>query len=220
MITSPTLSEGDAFAAEYTCEAKTFGDGYSPELDWDGAPQSTVVYALVLKDTSLEAAAPQYAFHWAAWNIPVSVTGIPEHLSAGDFPAELDGGEQFRAGPPHDNEFFGPCPSWQTACFGNARSNDHYSFTLYAFDAELAPPAQADEPNYVATLAGYFAQNAIAMTELHLTSDAAPADASLLCPPETDGGTDGGTLGDASTPIDMDSSTGPAADAGDAGDGG
>lgn len=145
----------------------------------------------------------KHGFHWAAWNIPVDVTGIPEDMSAGDFPEELDGGEQFRAGPPHDNEFFGPCPSWQTHCEGAPRSNDEYAFTLYAFDAELTPPdalPPEEEPNHVATLAAFFEDNAIAKPELTASSDAAPTSAPM-CPADAGAGDAGGEpASDAGTP--------------------
>lgn len=191
VISSPNFDDGAALPEAHTCEGKAFGDGVSPELNWSGAPEGTVVYALVFKDTTLEdAGQAQYAFHWAAWNIPVEVTGIPEEMSDGDFPEELGGGEQFRAGPPHDNEFFGPCPSWQALCLGADRVTDSYSFTLYAFDAELSPPdalPREDEPNHVATLAAYFEANAIAWTEVTATSDAAPTSAPM-CPADAGAG--------------------------------
>src|SRR5690606_30009552 len=96
----------------------------------------TLSYAIVFKDTSLLPDQPQFAYHWSAWNIPATVMGIPEGLSEGQFPSELEGGEQFRAGPPREPSFFGPCPSWRNHCFGEDRVVDSYSFTVYAFDVE------------------------------------------------------------------------------------
>lgn len=185
VIESPNFDDEAPLPEKYTCEGKAFGDGQSPELNWSGAPAGTKSYALVFKDLSLLPDLPIYAYHWAAWNIPVSVTGIPEHLGSGEQPAELEGGSQFRAGPAHDVEFFGPCPSWTTLCEGAARVTDHYSFTLYAFDVEeLEVPAPEEGLNYAAQLGDYFASLAIAETEVNATSDAVPTSAPM-CPADS-----------------------------------
>lgn len=185
ILWSPAFEDGAPLPDAYTCEGKLFGGGHSPLLRWDGAPPGTKSFALVFKDLTLSAQ-PRLAYHWAAWNIPSTVASIPERLAAGQFPDSLAGGEQFRAGPPHANEFFGPCPSWTAHCFGEERSNDNYAFILYAFeDAALSPPQPQEADNYVAALDAYFATVAAAVTLLHTQSDAAPSSAPM-CP--RDGG--------------------------------
>lgn len=187
VITSPAFADGEPLPYEHTCEGKAFGDGFSPELNWSGAPARTKSYALVFKDLTL-LSEPRFAYHWAAWNIPATVTGLAERLGTGQFPEGLGGGEQFRAGPPHENEFFGPCPAWRHLCFGEERANDAYAFTLYAFDVEnITPPEPQADVNYVSLLSEYFDQVAIAVTEVNATSDASPSSAPM-CPP--DAGTD------------------------------
>lgn len=201
-LTSPNFDFGAPLPDAYTCEGKPFGDGYSPELNWSGAPAATRSYALVFKDVTL---LPEdlRGYHWAAWNIPVSVTGIPEHLGIGDQPEALEGGSQFRAGPLHDNEFFGPCPSWNTFCKGVERKTDQYVFTLYAFDVEeLEVPEPQEGVNYVSLLELAFINQAIATTVLQATSDAAPTEFPY-CPPDVD-------AGDVSSP--SDSGTEPPSD--------
>ena len=150
---------------------------------------------------------------------------IPEHMSAGQFPAELEGGEQFRGGPPvEEPEFFGPCPSWQHLCEGADRVTDEYSFTLYAFDKKKQnPPAPVEGEPYLLALAAYLEDNAIAMTELTATSDAAPSEFPA-CPMDDldagamDGGMmDGGMSMDAGDMTDMDAGDMMDMDAGDAG---
>jgi phosphatidylethanolamine-binding protein (PEBP) family uncharacterized protein len=194
---SPAFQAGDELPDQYTCEGKPFGGGHLPALRWDGAPTGTRSFALVFKDLTLSDQ-PQFAYHWAAWNIPSSVSNLPERLAAGQFPDALAGGEQFRAGPPHTNEFFGPCPSWTTHCFGEARSNDSYAFILYAFeDASLSPSAAREGENYVAALDAYFAARASAVTFLSAQSDAVPSSAPM-CP--SDGGTH--DVSDAASPAE------------------
>jgi phosphatidylethanolamine-binding protein (PEBP) family uncharacterized protein len=201
VIESTSFDDGDLLPDEFTCQDKPFGDGYSPQLAWSGAPQGTLSYALVFVDTSLIETVPKYAFHYAAWNIPAAITELDEHLGKGQFPAELKSGsqqgEQYRAGPPHDVEYFGPCPSWQTLCSGAERVTDTYEFVLFSFDsAEQTPPAPVDGENYAIALYEYFNTHAVAKTVLNAQSNAVPS--SFDCPPPPETG-DAGDAGDAST---------------------
>jgi phosphatidylethanolamine-binding protein (PEBP) family uncharacterized protein len=212
-LTSPNFDDGTALPYQYTCEDKPFGEGISPELDWSGVPAGTKRLALVFKDTTIEAAGGpnQFrAYHWVAWDIPTSVGGIPQHLSSGDEPDELGGGKQFRAGPPHDNEFFGPCPSWAAfACPGEPRANDSYAFVLYAFAEDDLDYPEGDAQ----ALHDFLEQNAFAVTTLTATSDAQPTTSPAPCP-FTDAGADAGDAAD-TTPADAGSDA--SADASDGG---
>jgi phosphatidylethanolamine-binding protein (PEBP) family uncharacterized protein len=209
-ISSPNFDDGEALPNEYTCEGEAFGAGYSPQLAWSGIPAGTKRLALVFKDTTIEAAGGDNqfrAYHWVAWDIPITVTGIPEHLSIGDQPEELEGGSQFRAGPPHDNEFFGPCPSWRAyACPDYPRVTDEYAFVLYAFDDEnLEYPAPGER--YAQVLADFLEANKSASTVLTATSNAKPTSSPAPCDVIDDAGTDGGVDGDAETPVSSDADT-------------
>lgn len=215
-ITSPNFDDGEPLPNKYTCEGEPFGAGYSPELNWTGLPAGTKRLAIAFKDTTIEEAGGELqsrAYHWVAWDIPITVTGIPEHLSAGDEPEELQGGKQFRAGPPHGNEFFGPCPSWiANACPGEPRVTDSYAFVLYAFDdEELEYPVDAGVYDAQA-LHDFFEANASAKTTLTATSNAKPS-SSFECPFPSDGGAD---AGDAAVESDGSASD-VGSDAGDAG---
>jgi phosphatidylethanolamine-binding protein (PEBP) family uncharacterized protein len=219
VLSSPAFVNGGALPQENTCEGKDFGAGISPELNWTGAPLSTVVYALVFKDTTLVMANDVRGYHWAAWNIPVEVTGIPRDLTAGDTPAELLGGSQFRAGPPVEQpSFFGPCPSWNTFCSDAPRSNDSYAFALYAFDSELTVPLPEDGRNYVDQLDEFFLANAVASSVLTATSDAAPISfpSCPVLPPDggMDGGPDAGPMTDSGMMMDSGMDASPMTDSG------
>lgn len=215
-ITSPNFDDGEPLPNQYTCEGEPFGAGYSPELNWSGLPAGTKRLAIAFKDTTIEEAGGEFqgrAYHWVAWDIPVTVSGIPQHLSAGDEPQELQGGKQFRGGPPHDNEFFGPCPSWRAnACPGESRVTDSYAFVLYAFDDDdLEYPADAGVYDARA-LHDFFEANASAKTTLTATSNAQPS-SSFECPLVGDGGADAGDAATESDGAVADAS----ADAGEAG---
>ncbi|HXS15693.1 MAG TPA: hypothetical protein VN764_00805, partial [Polyangiaceae bacterium] len=180
-LTSADFQDGQELPDEFTCEGKEFGDGISPTLSWSGAPEGTETYALVFVDTTLVSAGlPRFGYHWAAWNIPEDVSGLPKNFTGDEFPAEWEetDGQQFRAGPPVDHDaFFGPCPSWQYACENaTPRSHDEYAVILYTFDKDLDVPEfdDANYDNYAHQLNEFFVDNAVDSTELTTASDAAP----------------------------------------------
>ncbi len=184
-LSSTSVDPGSALPSAFSCEGKAFGKGVAPELHWSGAPVGTKSYVIIFKDVSLQAAAPEFAYHWAIWDIPASAIAIPEGLLAGIPSGALAGATQLSAGPGGEPRYFGPCPSWQTACPNSpARSSDHYSFTIYAMDVAKAT-LPGDDPgigNRVRELEAYFEVNALAQTELNVTSDASPATAPAFCP--------------------------------------
>jgi phosphatidylethanolamine-binding protein (PEBP) family uncharacterized protein len=182
-IWSPSFASGDALPSAFTCEGKPFGEGTSPELDFSKGPKGTKSYAIVFKDLSLVEVAPDFAFHWAIWDIPHSTHTLPATLPNEQFPAGLKGAQQYNAGPGDPFAYFGPCPSWQSLCFGAPRSNDSYAFTVYALaDANVTLPA--DDPNIsnrVREMSAYFESIALGKAELFTTSDARPS-SFFLCP--------------------------------------
>jgi phosphatidylethanolamine-binding protein (PEBP) family uncharacterized protein len=214
VLTAKDFEDGEELPDEFTCEGQDFGDGVSPELSWSGAREGTKTYALVFVDTTLvDAGLPRFGYHWAAWNIPADVTGLPKEFTGDATPPEWDGGEQFRAGPPVDHDaFFGPCPSWQFACEnGTPRSHDEYAFVLYTFDEELTVPAFDDVnyDNYAHQLDEYLAAHATDVTQLTTASDAAPGVKPTVpaCPAFTISATDfeyGEALPDANTCEEME----------------
>ena len=178
-LMSPEFEDGADLPDAHSCEGKPFGEGTSPNLKWSKGPTGTKTYALAFIDETI-LSTPQFAYHYAAWNIPHSVHEIPEAMEAGQFPEALKGCEQRRAGPPGTiPSYFGPCPSWQTLCFGAPRSKDSYAFRLYAFEEkELTPPTDGT----MEALVLYLEEHAEAMVELTATSDAAPSSFERVCP--------------------------------------
>jgi phosphatidylethanolamine-binding protein (PEBP) family uncharacterized protein len=220
-ISSPNFDYGDPLPEKYTCEGNEFGSGVSPQLEWSGPAPGTKRYALAFVDlTVLEGPVPARAYHWLAYDIPLSVTGIPEELGGNPQPVELAGGTQVRGGPPQeDQNFFGPCPSWPLAVCPEGlveRSTDSYNFILYTFDDDSLeyPEAAAEGKSYAQTLVEFFEENATERAVLAATSDAASTTAPAPCPVElpSDGGADAGDAGDLSTDDAGDLSTDDAGD--------
>ncbi len=196
-ITSANFEPGTALPEIHTCEGKPFAAGISPALEWTAGPEETRSYAIVFADQSLlEAGNPNYAYHWAIWNIPAStqslaqgIGGYEQYQARGDIllPSTLGSAEHRQArGLKH---FFGPCPSWKHFCTQGAspRVKDFYSFTLYALPENLmdVPPYEPEaNENYVDTLNAFFAMRALDRTEIRAHSDAAPNSLPFPCPKE------------------------------------
>ena len=196
-ISSPNFADGARLPDKYSCEAKPFATGESPALKWTKGPKGTKSYAIVFSDSTLIGAGnPNYGFHWAIWNIAESQHAIPEGIPGVDpsaptkivpLPDSLAGAEHSQArGLP---QFFGPCPSWKTYCTDGTfpRSNDRYSFTVYALAEEkLSVPAYLPEvnPNYVDTLNAFFADKALDKATIQTTSEAKPISLPFPCPEE------------------------------------
>ncbi len=101
--------------------------------------------------------------HWAIWDIPASVTSLPEALKRGYMVPDVPGAKQKAMGNASVNQqFFGPCP----------RSPHTYEFTLYAINVDTLPGLS--QSSTVAQIETAMKANDIASTKLSGTSSAAP----------------------------------------------
>lgn len=79
-LTSSAFSNNGAIPARFTGEA----EDVSPQLSWSKAPEGTKSYAVICHDPDapLISANGTYGFvHWTLYNIPGSVTELPEGVS-------------------------------------------------------------------------------------------------------------------------------------------
>ena len=106
------------------------GRDVSPALSWDGAPDTTMSFALVVHDLN---AATQPGtndvLHWLVWNIPASERSLPEGVPQGAQAA--NGMRQISQTGPY---YRGPA----APASGPAH---HYVFELYALDSTIDVPA-------------------------------------------------------------------------------
>jgi Raf kinase inhibitor-like YbhB/YbcL family protein len=139
-VTSSAFEAGGAIPKKHTGE----GEDVSPALAWSGAPQEAKAFAVICHDPDapLVSANGTYGFvHWVLYNIPASVTQLPEAVS------------EYTAGK---NDFGktgygGPMPP-------NGHGRHHYFFWVLALndDAQLEPGLtlwqllQKIEPNVIA----------------------------------------------------------------------
>src|SRR5512146_1892342 len=74
-ISSKSFEPGREIPVKYTCD----GDDLSPQLSWDGAPEGTETFALIMDDPD----APGRTFtHWVVFNIPAHRNELPEGVFA------------------------------------------------------------------------------------------------------------------------------------------
>ena len=122
---------GDAYSA--------YHDNLSPPLMWTGMPEAET-YALILEDPDAPTERP--FLHWAIWNIPGKLDGLP-----GDIPK----GARLQGAPGLDGAVQGLNGSGQPGYMGPrppAGDGPHrYHFQLFALDMrlDLEPTAPLDK---------------------------------------------------------------------------
>jgi Raf kinase inhibitor-like YbhB/YbcL family protein len=143
-IGSPAFEQMAPIPVRYTCD----GADLSPPLLWQGIPDGTQSFALIVDDPDApDPAAPRMTWvHWVLYNLPPAATELPEdgarHLPAG---ANEGRNDWKRTG------YGGPCPP-----VGRHR----YYFKLYALDAVLADLRQPRKSELEAAMQGHILQQA------------------------------------------------------------
>jgi Raf kinase inhibitor-like YbhB/YbcL family protein len=121
-LTSPSFENQDLMAQKFTCD----GENISPALEWSGAPKGTKSFALIVDDPDApDPANPRMTWvHWVLYNIPATVSALPEGLKDQDLPkGTLQGFNDWKK-----TGYGGPCPP-----VGKHR----YFLKLYALDIVL-----------------------------------------------------------------------------------
>lgn len=133
---SPEFLAGNFIPFKYTCD----GENLSPPLSWDGQPEGTQSFALVVNDHD----APGGHFtHWLVYNLPakardlVAGLGQRSHLPDGTQQGQNDFGQI---------GFGGPCPPAGT---------HRYFFKLYALDQPLALESGVTKTELMQAMAGH-----------------------------------------------------------------
>jgi Raf kinase inhibitor-like YbhB/YbcL family protein len=124
-LESSAVKAGERIPADYTADGK---DASLP-LKWSGAPEGTKEFALIFDDP--DAPTPKPWVHWVLYNIPAEAAALPEGLPADEVlsaPAALKGATQGLSGWRKPG-YRGPAPP--------PGKDHHYTFTLYALDADL-----------------------------------------------------------------------------------
>ncbi len=126
-IKSSAFEEGATIPKKFACD----GADVSPPLSWSGAPVGTKSYALICDDPD----APMGTWvHWVLWGLPPDTMALLEGV-----PAETtlaSGARQGLNSWPRVG-YGGPCPP--------PGKPHRYFFKLYALDATLTVPANANK---------------------------------------------------------------------------
>ena len=136
IVKSSVFSEGAMIGAKYTCD----GEDVSPPLSWSGAPEQSESFALICDDPYAPAGT---WVHWVFYDIPVSISELPEKISGAEKPKTggTQGVNDFRK-----IGYGGPCPPGGT---------HRYIFRLYALDTSLELVGGASRAELVAAMEGH-----------------------------------------------------------------
>jgi Raf kinase inhibitor-like YbhB/YbcL family protein len=142
-LTSPAWPDGGQIPAKYTQADMEV----SPALSWSNVPDGAASFVLIAHDVDAAiGSGTDDMLHWMLWNIPATVTSLPEGVPRG---SQLpDGTRQISA---TGTSYRGP---------GAPASGPvhHYLFELFALDTMLEVPAVgASPPNTRAAVVGAMA---------------------------------------------------------------
>jgi len=139
-VTASSFTDNEAIPQKHS----EYADGVSPALRWDTVP-GALSYAIVMEDPDSSPIKP--FVHWIAWNIPGTVTSLPEGLQEQMRLMEPEGVLQGRnsAGT---HGYFGPKPPPDDPAH-------HYHFQVLALDIMLDLPPSADRDALLAAVRGH-----------------------------------------------------------------
>ena len=103
-LTSPNFSDQKSMNKMFTCD----GRNISPALEWSGVPEGTKRFVLIVDDPDApDPANPKMTWvHWVLYNIPATVSSLPEGVKDKDLPnGTLQGLNDWTK-----TGYGGPCP--------------------------------------------------------------------------------------------------------------
>lgn len=121
-LESESFANDTSFPKEFTAD----GAGHSPALKWTDAPKTTVSFAIMMDDPNARG-----FVHWIVWGIPATQTSLPANM-----PRDLELKEP--AGARQGVTSWGrERPGYWGSAPSKGSGVHHYTFTLYALDANL-----------------------------------------------------------------------------------
>jgi len=141
-LMSPAYTEGSPIPSANTCVTP---NATSPALQWTGAPQATVAFALIFHDTEgAPAKSSMDVTHWILWNVPATSTQLSASIAIDATPDGLSQGKNVRG----VNGYQPPCPPV-------GATPHHYIFELYALDSKLDLPAGSPRADLLKAMDGH-----------------------------------------------------------------
>jgi Raf kinase inhibitor-like YbhB/YbcL family protein len=138
-LTSSTFKDGGTILARFSRD----GANINPPLAWTGAPEAAKSFAIIMEDPDVPRAAGVSVWdHWIVFNIPPTITKIPEGWRV----VGTKG-----AGTRGELEYGGPRPP----------DREHrYVFTVYALDDMLTAPEGVKKGELLAAMNGHILDRA------------------------------------------------------------
>jgi Raf kinase inhibitor-like YbhB/YbcL family protein len=141
ILHSISFSAGGDIPSSYTCK----GEGVSPEVSWEGAPDKAQSYVLIATDW--DRPTPRFRLgnstHWILYNIPLDVHEIKSAVT----PAELTQSKvEIGNNSSNSAAYMPPCPPLGT---------HRYTFRLYALDVPQIHPALHDRDAVMDAMTGH-----------------------------------------------------------------
>ncbi len=136
-LTSADFQDGGTIPADYTCD----GQDISPALSWDGAPEETQSFALIVEDA--DSPGGDFA-HWVFFNIPAYIIGLE---AAVPDTSQFDNGARQGENGFGSIGYSGPCPP--------PDEPHHYHFSIYALDTTLELAAGATKAEMLDAMQGH-----------------------------------------------------------------
>jgi Raf kinase inhibitor-like YbhB/YbcL family protein len=139
-LSSLAFSDGGKIPSLYTCQ----GGDISPPLHWDGAPEETKSFVLIVDDPDApDPNAPKMVWvHWVLVNLPASLNSLPENASKNGLPAGVITG----VNDAKELSYHGPCPP-----IGEHR----YFHKLYALDTILTFASTPTKRHVIQAMKGH-----------------------------------------------------------------
>lgn len=150
-LSSPDLASG-SFASKFIANGfGCTGDNVSPALEWRHAPAGTQSFALTVYDP--DAPTGSGFWHWAVYNIPASVTGLPQ--GAGNAPTKLPAPAYGGTNDFQDTGVTGLNGNYGGPCPPVGDKAHRYVFTLYALGVTDVSAAGGGPKTGTAALYGF-----------------------------------------------------------------
>ncbi len=145
-LRSAAFENGGEIPAIYTCDGKDV----SPPLEWDGVPQGTKSFALIVEDPDApDPANPKMIWvHWILFDIPSEIDELREGVTDAMLPPGVKSG----LNDWHRTGYGGPCPP--IGCH-------RYFFRLYALDTMLDSLKRPTRPELEAAMDGHVLSEAV-----------------------------------------------------------
>ena len=138
-IESPAFADGGRIPERHSA----YGENRSPELRWSGAPADTKSFAIIVDDPDAPGGEP--FVHWIVYNVPSSMTSLPEGLPPA---AKLPNGVLQGRNSAGSVGYFGPRPP-------KTHPPHHYHFRIFALDGMLPLDAGVERQQLSRAMEGH-----------------------------------------------------------------